>query len=60
MTDTFNPWDVPVYEWIDGKAVPRKLTDFPRTPLRDLLPAEGQRAAFHLVNEPFDYDKYKV
>ena len=21
LSDTFNPWDVPVYEWIDGEAV---------------------------------------
>ena len=32
LTDTFNPWEIPVYEWIEGAAAPRKLTDFPRTP----------------------------
>jgi len=60
LTDTFNPWEIPVYEWVDGTAVPRKLSDFPRTPLKTYylqLPGEPE---FHLVNEPFDYDKYKV
>jgi uncharacterized protein (DUF362 family) len=60
LSDTFNPWDVPVYEWIDGKAVPRKLSDFERTPLKSpylRLPGEEE---YHLANEPFDYDKYKI
>jgi uncharacterized protein (DUF362 family) len=60
LSDTFNPWDVPVYEWIEGKAVARKLSDFERTPLKSpylRLPGE---AAYHLANEPFDYDKYKI
>ena len=60
LTDTFNPWEVPVYEWTDGRAVPRKLTDFPRTPLVTYyLPKEGE-PEYHLVNEPFDYDKVKI
>jgi uncharacterized protein (DUF362 family) len=60
LSDTFNPWEIPIYEWIDGKAVPRKLTDFERTPLKTYylqLPGEPE---YHLVNEPFDYDKIKV
>ncbi|MBA3974721.1 MAG: hypothetical protein C0504_10965 [Candidatus Solibacter sp.] len=60
LSDTFNPWDVPVYEWTAGKAVARKLSDFPRTPLRSpylQLPGEDE---YHLANEPFDYDKYKI
>ena len=40
LTDTFNPWEIPIYEWVDGAATPRKLTDFSRTPSEDLLPAE--------------------
>ncbi|HUY15519.1 MAG TPA: DUF362 domain-containing protein [Terriglobia bacterium] len=60
LTDTFNPWEVPVYEWVDGAAVPRKLTDFARTPLKTYylqLPGEPR---YHLVNEPFDYNRYKA
>lgn len=60
LSDTFNPWEIPIYEWIDGQAVPRKLTDFERTPLKTYylqLPGEPE---YHLVNEPFDYDKIKV
>jgi len=60
LTDTFNPWDVPVYEWVEGKAEPRKLSDFPRTPLTSpylTMPGEPE---YHLTNQRFDYDKYKV
>ena len=61
LTDTFNPWDVQIYEWEGGgKPTPRKLTDFPRTPLVTYyLPREGE-PEYHLVNEPFDYDKVKL
>ena len=34
LSDTFNPWDVPVYEWLDGRAIRRELSSFPRTPLK--------------------------
>ena len=38
----------------------RKLTDFPRTPLKTIyLTTEGE-PDLHLVNDPFDYDKIKV
>ena len=33
MLDTFNPWEVPVYEWVAGQPVRRKLSDFARTPM---------------------------
>lgn len=60
LTDTFNPWEIPVYEWVGGRAIPRKLTDFPRVPLRTVyLPYEGE-PRLHLLNEPFDYDKIKA
>ncbi len=60
LSDTFNPWDVPVYEWTDRGPVARKLTDFERTPLRTpYLPREGE-PSLHLLNEPFDYDRYRV
>ncbi len=29
LTDTFSPWEIPVYEWTDDGPVARKLTDFP-------------------------------
>jgi hypothetical protein len=60
LTDTFNPWDVPIFEWKDGKAEPRKLTDFTRTPLKSpYLPLAGEQT-YHLTNEQFDYDRYKI
>jgi uncharacterized protein (DUF362 family) len=60
LSDTFNPWDVPVYEWLDGGAVPRKLTDFERTPLKTYYLQKAGEPEYHLVNEPFDYDRYKL
>jgi len=60
LTDTFNPWDVTVYEWIDGKAVPRKLSDFPRTPLKSIYLQMPGEAFLHLANEPVDYDKVRA
>ncbi len=60
LSDTFNPWEVPVYEWTDAGPVERKLTDFPRTPLKTIyLPREGE-PELHLVDEHFDYDKVTV
>ena len=60
LTDTFNPWDVPVYEWTDGRAVPRKLTDFERTPLKTYYLQKDGEPEYHLVNDPFDYDRHKA
>jgi Domain of unknown function (DUF362) len=60
LTDTFNPWEIPVYEWVNGAAVRRKLTDFPRTPLKTYYLQMPGEPRFHLVNEPFDYDRYKT
>jgi uncharacterized protein (DUF362 family) len=60
LSDTFNPWEVPVYEWTDDGPVPRKLTDFPRTPLKTpYLPRQGE-PFLHLLDEPFDYDRHKA
>ncbi|SPF38478.1 exported hypothetical protein [Candidatus Sulfopaludibacter sp. SbA4] len=60
LSDTFCPWDIPVYEWTDDGPVARRLTDFERTPLRTVyLPKDGE-PALHLLDEPFDYDRYKV
>ncbi|MCC6858252.1 MAG: DUF362 domain-containing protein [Bryobacterales bacterium] len=60
LSDTFNPWEIPVYEWVNGEAVPRKLTDFTRTPLKTYYLQKAGEPEFHLVNEPFDYDRIKV
>ena len=60
LSDTFNPWEIPVYEWIDGAAVPRKLADLPRYPLKTIYMTRAGEPEPHLVNDPFDYDKYKV
>jgi uncharacterized protein (DUF362 family) len=60
LTDTFNPWEVPVYEWVDGKAVPAKLKDFPRASLNTYYLQRAGEPEYHLVNEPFDYDRHKV
>jgi len=60
LTDTFNPWEIPIYEWVDGAATPRKLTDFARTPLRTYYLQKLGEPLYHLVNEPFDYDRYKI
>jgi hypothetical protein len=60
LSDTFNPWDVPVYEWVDGRAAPRKLSDFPRTPLKTYYLRRDNEPLYHLVNEPFDYDRHRA
>lgn len=60
LTNTFNPWDVPIYEWIDGQPQPRKLSDFERTELVTYYLSKKGEPKYHLVNEPFDYDKIKV
>lgn len=60
LSDTFNPWEVPLYEWIDGKAVPVKLSSLPRTPLKTYYLQRDSEPEYHLVDEPFDYDKYKI
>ena len=60
LSDTFNPWEVPVYEWTGGRAIPRKLTDFPRTLLKTYYLQKDRELRYHLVNEPFDYDRVKL
>jgi uncharacterized protein (DUF362 family) len=59
LSDTFNPHEVPVYEWVDGKPVRRQLTDFERTPLKTYYLQRDGEPEYHLVNEPFDYDQVK-
>ena len=58
LSDTINPWEIPVYEFVDGNPVPRKLTDFERHPLKTYYIRRESEEEFHLVNESFDYDKW--
>jgi uncharacterized protein (DUF362 family) len=60
LSDTFNPWDVPVYEWTDRGPEVRKLTDFQRTPLKTYYLQRDGEPLYHLVNERFDYDRIKA
>ena len=58
LLDTFNPWEVPVFEWVDGQQpVRRKLTDFERTPLVTYYLSKAGEPKYHLVNEAFDYGR---
>ncbi len=60
LTDTFNPWEIPIYEWENGAAIRRRLSDFERTPLKTYYLQMPGEPLFHLVNEPFDYDRVKA
>jgi hypothetical protein len=60
LSDTFNPWEVPVYEWVNGAGAPRKLSDFTRTPLKTYYLQKDGEPYLHMVNEPFDYDRHKI
>jgi len=60
LSDTFNPWEVPVYEWVNGAGVPRKLSDFTRTPLKTYYLQKDGEPYLHMVNEPFDYDRHRI
>ncbi|MCC6861105.1 MAG: DUF362 domain-containing protein [Bryobacterales bacterium] len=60
LSNTFNPWEVPVYEWTAQGPVRRKLTDFPRTLLKTYYLQKAGEPLYHLVNEPFDYDRVKL
>ncbi len=60
LLHTFNPWEVPVFEWVDGRPVERKLSQLPRTPLKTYYLQRAGEERFHLVNDAFDYDKHRV
>ncbi|MDP2982269.1 MAG: DUF362 domain-containing protein [Candidatus Latescibacter sp.] len=60
LAKTFNPVNIPVYEWkADGTAALTPLTNFTRTPLKTYYLQRnysGQTEPFwHLVNEPYTY-----
>jgi len=60
LSNTFNPWEVPVYEWTEGRPVRRKLTDFPRTLLKTYYLQTEREPLYHMADEPFDYDRVKL
>jgi hypothetical protein len=60
LTDTFNPWEVPFYEWTDSGPVRRRLTDFPRLNLKTYYLQKEGEPRYHLVDEPFDYARVKL
>ncbi len=60
LADTFNPWEIPVFEWAAGKAAPVKLADLPRTPLKTYYLQKAGEPLYHLINERFDYERVKV
>jgi len=60
LSPTFNPWEIQIFEWTDDGPVERKLSDFPRTELKSIYLPRKDESTLHLVNDPFDYDKYKV
>ncbi|MBN1291492.1 MAG: DUF362 domain-containing protein [Candidatus Latescibacteria bacterium] len=58
-TSKLNPFDIPVYEWIDGQATLTPLDEFNRTTLQTYYLQrnyDGQdEPYFHLCDEPYDY-----
>jgi hypothetical protein len=60
LSNTFNPWEIPVYEWTDDGPVARKLSDFPRTRLKTYYLRKPGEPLYHMVDEPFDYERVKL
>lgn len=60
LLSSFNPWDVEIFEWVNGAPVARKLSQLTRTPLKTYYLQKASEPKFHLVNERFDYDKVRV
>lgn len=60
LLGSFNPWDVEIFEWVNGTPVSRKLNQLTRTPLKTYYLQKDNEPKFHLVNDRFDYDKVKV
>jgi hypothetical protein len=60
ISTTINPWEVELYEWVNGAPVRRKLSDFTRTNLNTYYLQKEGEPKYHLVNERFDYDKFKT
>ncbi len=65
MVDTFNPHEIPVYEWkTDGTAVLTPLDSFERTPLMTYYLQRNYNGQtepqYHLCDEPFEYPSTNV
>ncbi len=55
--DTFNPDEIPLYEWNkDGEAILSDLRSFERTDLLTYYLTKPGEDKWHLCNESFDYD----
>ena len=48
---------LPLYLWENGKATAVSLTSFTRTPLKSHYLTKANEPYWHLVNEPYDYNK---
>jgi len=60
VINAFNSGKIHIFKSETLQAMPRKLTDFERTPLGSCyLRLDGQ-AHFQLVNEPFDCARYRI
>ena len=60
LANTFNPNNIPVYEWkADGNAVLTPLSSFARYPLKTKYLQKNyngkDESLWHMVNEPFNY-----
>ncbi|WP_031500877.1 DUF362 domain-containing protein [Bryobacter aggregatus] len=60
LMSTFNPWEIEIFEWVNGNPVPRKLSQLTRTPLDTYYLQKVGEPKYHLVNDRFDYDKVRV
>ena len=56
LSKYLNPRDISLYEWkLDGSASAARLENFPQTPIRTLYLRKAGEAAYHMVNEPYNY-----
>ena len=60
LSDTFNPGRCRCTSGWTARRVPRKLSDFARTPLKTYYLQKDGEPYLHLVDEPFDYDRHKI
>jgi hypothetical protein len=44
LSDTFNPWEVPVFEWTDAGPAARKTARLPADSAEDGVPSAGRGA----------------
>ena len=64
VSNVLDPFDIPVYQWENGRAKKVDLNTFKRTPLVTLYLRRNydglNEDTYHLVNEPFDYTAWKT